>query len=330
MDGNHPALTERAVVMQPDDGPSYWCPVPANGYAHPKLVPADTGFDALSMGFQTVAPGCFIREHSHDSQIELQVGFQGTGRVIVDGEPHPIVPGTACFLGHDVKHEIHNDFDVDLVMMWVIAPAGLEDFFAAIGRPRQLGQAAPEPFARPTDVVAIEKSLGMMDTGELPDGAGQPKAVAAGTRLAHLVGRALVVQPGEGNSYWQPKPADGYADNVFLPGNTGFEGLTMGFQNVPPGRHIRVHAHDTEIEMHICLRGSGTIELGDEHHPLVPGTSCFVGHGVNHKIVNDSDDELMMAWVIAPGGLDDHLSAIGKPRIPGEPPPASFERPKRV
>ena len=39
MDGIQPSPTDRAVVMQPDEGPSYWCPVPANGYAHPKLVP---------------------------------------------------------------------------------------------------------------------------------------------------------------------------------------------------------------------------------------------------------------------------------------------------
>ena len=46
----------RAVVMQPEDGPSYWQPVPANGHADPKLYPARTGFARLSMGFQTVAP----------------------------------------------------------------------------------------------------------------------------------------------------------------------------------------------------------------------------------------------------------------------------------
>jgi quercetin dioxygenase-like cupin family protein len=330
MDGNRPDLIKSAVVMQPDDGPSYWCPVPANGYAHPKLVPADTGFDTLSMGFQTIAPGCYIREHSHDSQIELQIGFQGTGRVVVDGESHDIVPGTACFLGHDVKHEIHNETDNDLVMMWIIAPSGLEDFFAAIGRPRQPSEPTPEPFARPTDVVAIEKSLGMEDTGDLPEGVEIPEAILPNTRLDHLVGRAVVLQPGEGDSYWQPKPADGYADNIFLPGNTGFDGLTMGFQTIPPGRHIRDHAHDSEIEMHICMRGAGAIEVEGDRHRLVPGTACFVGHGVHHKVINEGDEDLMMAWVISPGGLDDHLSAIGKPRSPGESPPASFERPERV
>jgi quercetin dioxygenase-like cupin family protein len=327
MDGMQPEPISRSVIMQPDEGPSYWCPVPANGYAHPKLVPADTGFDGLSMGFQTIAPGCYIREHSHDSQIELQIGFQGTGRVVVDGESHPIVPGTAAFLGHDVKHEIHNETHRDLVMMWIIAPAGLEDFFAAIGRPRQPNQAAPEPFARPTDVVAIEQSLGMMDTGDLPDGTGAPETVLPDTRIADMVGRSLVLQPDEGESYWQPKPADGFAENIFHPGNTGFNGLTMGFQTVPPGRHIRDHAHEAAIEMHICMEGSGIIEIGQKKHPLVPGTACFVGHGVHHKVVNDGSTDLRMAWVIAPGGLDDHLSAIGKPRRPGEPAPAPFERP---
>jgi len=49
-------------------------------------------------------------------------------------------------------------------MMWVITPPGLEDFFKAIGRARTAGEPAPEPFARPTDVIAIERSMGMKDT----------------------------------------------------------------------------------------------------------------------------------------------------------------------
>jgi quercetin dioxygenase-like cupin family protein len=154
----------RAVVVQPEEGPSYWQPVPANGHADPKLTPDKTAFPPLSMGYQTIAPGGRIREHSHGDQIELQICFRGRGHVLVDGTRHELVPGTACFLGYDVKHEIVNDGAEDLVMMWVITPHGLEDFFKAIGRPRTVGQPAPEPFARPSDVVAIERSLGMNDT----------------------------------------------------------------------------------------------------------------------------------------------------------------------
>jgi quercetin dioxygenase-like cupin family protein len=154
----------RGVVVQPDQGASYWQPVPANGHADPKLTPATTGFEALAMGYQTIAPGCRVREHSHGDQIELQICFRGRGRVVVDGVSHPLTPGTACFLGYDVKHEILNDSTEDLVMMWVITPPGLEDFFRAIGRPRQAGDPAPAPFARPTDVVEVERAMGMNDT----------------------------------------------------------------------------------------------------------------------------------------------------------------------
>jgi quercetin dioxygenase-like cupin family protein len=323
MDGIQQRARGRSVVRQPDDGASWWQPKPANGYAHPKLLPADTGFDGLSMGFQTVVPGCHIRPHSHDRQIELQIGFRGTGRVVIDGTDYPVAPGAACFIGHDVEHEIHNESDEDLVMMWMIAPAGLEDFFAAIGRPRQPGDAAPAPFDRPANSTEIDQSVGMQ-AAEDSIAAGVP---APPDRDESLVGRVVVAPPGGGASYWQPKPADGFAENVFLPNNTGFDGLTMGFQTVPPGRYIRDHAHETEIEMHVCMNGSGTIDIDGERHPLVPGTSCFVGYGVNHTVINDGDGDLVMAWAIAPGGLDDHLAAIGKPRVPGETPPASFDRP---
>jgi quercetin dioxygenase-like cupin family protein len=154
----------RAVVMQPEDGPSFWQPVPANGHADPKLFPANTGFDTLAMGYQTIAAGSRVREHSHGDQVELQICFRGRGHVVVDGRRHPLVPGTACFLGYDVKHEIVNEGPDELVMLWVITPPGLENFFEAIGRARQAGEPAPAPFARPTDVVTIERALGMNDT----------------------------------------------------------------------------------------------------------------------------------------------------------------------
>lgn len=157
-----------AVVVQPGASPSYWQPLPANGHADPKLYPENTRFDGLSMGFQTVAPGGRIREHSHGEQVELQICFRGRGRVVVNGASHPLVPGTACFLGEDVKHEIVNESSEDLVMIWIVAPPGLEHFFEAIGRPRQAGASAPTPFARPSDVVAIERAMGMNDTVSAP------------------------------------------------------------------------------------------------------------------------------------------------------------------
>jgi quercetin dioxygenase-like cupin family protein len=158
------AVRGHAVVVQPGGGPSYWQPVPANGHADPALHPAVTRFEGLSMGYQTIAPGGRIREHSHGDQVELQICFRGRGRVLVTGASPPLLPGTACFLGYDVRHEILNEGDEELVMLWIVSPPGLERFFEAIGRPRQPGEPAPPPFARPADVVAIERSLGLNDT----------------------------------------------------------------------------------------------------------------------------------------------------------------------
>src|SRR5438874_5476746 len=154
----------RATVIQPNEGDSFWQPVPANGHADPKLTPANTRYGELSMGYQTIAPRSRVREHSHGDQIELQICFRGRGRVIVDGVSHPLAPGTACFLGYDVKHEIVNESEDELVMLWMVTPPGLEKFFEAIGRTREPGAPAPAPFERPQDVVAIERALGMNDT----------------------------------------------------------------------------------------------------------------------------------------------------------------------
>jgi len=125
------------------------------------LTPANTGYEALSMGYQTIAPRSRVREHSHGDQIELQICFRGRGRVVVDGVSHPLVPGTACFLGYEVKHEIINESDDELVMLWLVSPGGLENFFKAIGRPRMPGEPAPTPFARPANGVEIERASGM-------------------------------------------------------------------------------------------------------------------------------------------------------------------------
>ncbi|MDP6352077.1 MAG: cupin domain-containing protein [Alphaproteobacteria bacterium] len=156
----------RAVVLQPGDGPSYWQPMPANGFSEIKLTPENTGYGALSSGFQTIAAGGHIRAHSHDEQIEMLVFFRGRGRVVVDGESHPCEPGTTFFLGPHVRHQIINDSDADLVMLWMISPPGLEDFFATIGRPRSPGSPAPAPFARPDDVTKVEHRMGFRDIGD--------------------------------------------------------------------------------------------------------------------------------------------------------------------
>ena len=153
-----------AVVIQPGESASYWQPKPANGHADPTWKPSNTKFGGLSMGYQTISPNGRIRAHPHREQVELQICFSGRGHVEVNGERHELVPGTACFLGPEVRHEIFNNGEHDLVQLWVIGPAGLADFFQTVGRPRMPGEAPPAPFERPSDVVEIERSMGFEGT----------------------------------------------------------------------------------------------------------------------------------------------------------------------
>ncbi len=161
-----------AIVRQPDEGESYWQPVPANGYAEVRVSKRDspkiTGF---SSGIQVIAPGCHIREHQHGAEEELLFFFEGRGTVLVNGEAHPIRPGTTVYVGPWTKHKIVNEGAEDLKMLWVLMPGGLEDFFQAIGRPRRPGEAAPAPFPRPENVEEIERATVYAGLDERPSGA---------------------------------------------------------------------------------------------------------------------------------------------------------------
>ena len=153
--------TTSVLVVRPDEGLSYWQPVPANGYAEVRISHRrDPAIASLASGIQVIAPGCHIREHVHPDQEELLFFFEGRGEVVVDGVPHALVPGTTVYIGAGHRHRIVNgDPAGELRMMWVMLPGGpngLDDFFARIGRPRRPGEPAPEPFPRPDDVLAIE------------------------------------------------------------------------------------------------------------------------------------------------------------------------------
>jgi len=107
-----------------------------------------------------IAPGGYVREHSHTPNQEILFCFAGKGTILVDGVPHPFVPGTTVYAGPGVRHKIINDGSDELKMTWTYLPPGLDDFFAGIGRHRKRREAAPDPFERPADVHALGATSG--------------------------------------------------------------------------------------------------------------------------------------------------------------------------
>src|SRR6516225_402695 len=92
------APTGPGIVLQPDEGVSYWQPVWANGYSTIKIGPKDR-VENLTMGVQVIAAGGYVREHSHTPNEEILFCFSGRGTIVVDGVPHPFVPGTTVYAG---------------------------------------------------------------------------------------------------------------------------------------------------------------------------------------------------------------------------------------
>lgn len=148
-----------ALVVQPDEGESFWQPEPANGYAEVRVSRRnDPRIAGFAHGIQVIAPGSYVRDHSHEANDELLFFFEGQGKVVIDGkDEHPIRAGTSMFFGPNRRHTFINTGDKPIKMAWVMMPGGLEDFFQGIGRRRRPGEPAPKPFPRPADALAIER-----------------------------------------------------------------------------------------------------------------------------------------------------------------------------
>jgi mannose-6-phosphate isomerase-like protein (cupin superfamily) len=144
------------VVLSPDEGESFWQPLPSRGYIVNKLTPYNTPYDNFSLGIQVLEPGAHIRRHAHERQHEVLFCYAGEGWAEVDSQRYEMWPETTLLIGRAAWHTVQNTGGTQMRLLWMIAPAGLEDWFRAIGRPRHPGEPMPPPFERPADVAEIQ------------------------------------------------------------------------------------------------------------------------------------------------------------------------------
>lgn len=143
---------------------------------------------------------------------------------------------------------------------------------------------------------------------------------------------AFVVPPDRGESFWQPVPANGYAEvRVSHRKDPAVTSCATGIQVVAPGCYIREHVHPAQDEILFVFEGEGEAVIDGTSQPMPQGTTVYIGAGHRHKLVNGSSSHpLKLCWVMIPGGadgLDDFFARIGRPRKPGEPAPEPFARP---
>ncbi len=147
----------RMLVVPPGGGDQHWQPEPANGWIEVLTSPhspgAPTGFSA---GLQELPPLGKIREHAHPAQTEIFWIASGQGLARLDGTVRAIGTGTFMVAMPHVRHAFINDGIEPFRFLWLLVPAGLEDFFIGIGRPKRPGLPDPTPYPRPDETPAIE------------------------------------------------------------------------------------------------------------------------------------------------------------------------------
>jgi quercetin dioxygenase-like cupin family protein len=153
-----------SMVSGPDDGDSFWQPMPSRGFATNKITPYNSPHDLFSMGIQVLEPGAHIARHAHTRSHEILFCYTGTGNAEVDGKKYDMVPETLILVGRNVLHKVTNTGNTQMRLLWGIWPAGLEDWFADIGRPRTPSEPMPPPFKRPPNVDQIEAMVHLLQS----------------------------------------------------------------------------------------------------------------------------------------------------------------------
>ncbi|MEO0608455.1 MAG: cupin domain-containing protein [Pseudomonadota bacterium] len=143
-------MSERkSLVIGPNDGESWWQPLPSRGYVSTYITPENNPYHDFSSGIQVLPPGGEVREHGHTINHELVFIYQGEGVITIEGEDHPVSKGCSVLFADNETHIIRNTGDEDMHMFWVFMPPRLEEWFRAIGKPRQPGDTMPDAFPRP-------------------------------------------------------------------------------------------------------------------------------------------------------------------------------------
>jgi quercetin dioxygenase-like cupin family protein len=87
-----------------------------------------TGSENLAMGTQQVMVGCGIPIHRHFKMDEAFLVLEGSGTFILNDVRHSFEKGGTIFIPRNSWHGFENP-DHELLLLWVVSPAGLDGFF---------------------------------------------------------------------------------------------------------------------------------------------------------------------------------------------------------
>jgi quercetin dioxygenase-like cupin family protein len=91
-------------------------------------VGSAAGSDNLALGTQQVPVGAGIPIHRHLRMDEAFYVVEGSGIFTLNDAQHPFEKGGTIFIPRNAWHGFANP-DHELLLLWIMAPAGLDGFF---------------------------------------------------------------------------------------------------------------------------------------------------------------------------------------------------------
>jgi quercetin dioxygenase-like cupin family protein len=93
-----------------------------------------SGSDNLALGTQQVMAGSGIPIHRHFEMDEAFYVLEGSGTFILNDVRHAFERGATIFIPRNSWHGFENP-EHELLLLWVVTPAGLDGFFREICSP---------------------------------------------------------------------------------------------------------------------------------------------------------------------------------------------------
>lgn len=94
-------------------------------------VDPSRGSNNMALGTQQVPIRAGILVHQHQEADEVLFVLEGTGFGMLGDARMPIEKGSAIYIPKGVWHGVENP-DSELLLLWVVAPPGLEAFFREV------------------------------------------------------------------------------------------------------------------------------------------------------------------------------------------------------
>jgi mannose-6-phosphate isomerase-like protein (cupin superfamily) len=91
-------------------------------------VDPSKGSNNMALGTQQMPICTGILVHQHQEADEVLFVLEGTGFGILGDARMPVEKGSAIYVPKGVWHGVENP-DSELLLLWVVAPPGLEEFF---------------------------------------------------------------------------------------------------------------------------------------------------------------------------------------------------------